>query len=208
MTDKLADAFVDPIRSIAQEIVRAEIREFREQLQEVCLHAVETAFSNYVKSQAFRAVLRQELPAGGDPGSAVEKYLEEHGAEVLRNEGVQLQLNEVVLEKAKDLLKRSAFSGSLDMKRVVTRIVEGVLEARGITGGGGPDVKAAIAGHLKEHMGSSLSETIGKEVRGFLSSNEMKELLDSKFRAIDLYLKTDLIPKIVKREIAKAHERA
>jgi hypothetical protein len=36
----------------------------------------------------------------------------------------------------------------------------------------------------------------------------MKELLDSKFRAIDLYLKTDLIPKIVKREVGKSTERA
>ena len=233
MSENVADALVATVRRVSQEVVRNELREFSEKLQKVTLEAVETAFQHYLRSAKFREAVReaaveegggggvsqeavkeivkQELRESSDIQAALTKYFAEHGADILRNESLQIELNSLVLTKAKELFKRSALSGSLDIKKAVTRVVESVLEARGITGGGKgqtQDISEAVSQYLKENLGNMLTETISSEVKSFLTSEEMKELLDSKFRAIDLYLKTDLIPKVVKREITKAFQGA
>ena len=233
MSENVADALVATVRRVSQEVVRNELREFSEKLQKVTLEAVETAFQHYLRSAKFREAVReaaveegggggvsqeavkeivkQELRESSDIQAALTKYFAEHGADILRNESLQIELNSLVLTKAKELFKRSALSGSLDIKKAVTRVVESVLEARGITGGGKgqtQDISEAVSQYLKENLGNMLTETISSEVKSFLASEEMKELLDSKFRAIDLYLKTDLIPKVVKREITKAFQGA
>ena len=45
---------------------------------------------------------------------------------------------------------------------------------------------------------------LAKELKAFLVSNEFKEILDDKFRAITLYLKSDLLPKAIKEQLSKA----
>jgi len=233
MSENVADALVATVRRVSQEVVKSELREFSEKLQRVCLEAVETAFQHYLRSSKFRdavkeaaaeegagggvspdavkEIVKQEIRESTDIQDALGKYFAEHGADILRNESLQIELNSLVLTKAKELFKRSALSGSLDIKKAVTRVVESVLEARGITGGGKgqtQDISEAVSQYLKQNLGNMLTDTISSEVKNFLASEEMKELLDSKFRAIDLYLKTDLIPKVVKREITKAFQGA
>ena len=56
--------------------------------------------------------------------------------------------------------------------------------------------------------GQNMNKVVDNKIEQFFSSDRMKELLESKFRAIDVYLKTDLIPKVVKREITKLQETA
>ncbi len=223
MSDNMTEAFAAPIRAIAQEAVQAEMETFRDRLVKVCQDVVESAFQGFLTSPQLREAVREEIgqsggvtpQAGtGDMAKTLERFLIDNGAELFRTEAVQVELNTVILEKAKELFKRSMFSGSLDIKKAVTRVVENILEKRGVTGGdgggtgaGGADVSEAVSRHLKENLKGTVSDAIGSEIRAFLSSDEMKELLDTKFRAIDLYLKTDLIPKIVKREITKAQEQ-
>ncbi len=227
MTDNVAEALTATIRRVASEVVQQKLTEFRQQVQEVCLTAVQAAFTRFSESEAFKGALKEHADSGPgmqeeqirtliaeevakctDPKAAVEAYLNEHAAELLKHESIKEEIDRQILEKAKELFKRSVFSGSLDIKKAITKVVENALAARGITGEGQANPAEMIKEHLRENLGPVLQETVSGEVRKFLSSEELKELLDSKFRAIDLYLKTDVIPKVVKREIAKALQGA
>jgi hypothetical protein len=211
MSENFADALLAPVQKIAQEVVRSELRSFRGQLEELCLQVVSVAIDRLLGSDAFRERVREAAggaAAADDVGQAVSAYMAEHGGKLLQSKGIQIELNSLVLEKAKELFKRSALGGSLDMKKIVVSLVERALADRAPVPAAAKaeDVKAIVSQCLREGLGSGLSETIRNEVRSFLASDELKELLDSKFRAIDLYLKTELIPKIVKREISMAME--
>ena len=52
--------------------------------------------------------------------------------------------------------------------------------------------------------GKDLQESIQEELKAFLTSNEFKELMDDKFRTITLYLKTEVIPRVVQKELSNS----
>lgn len=178
MTENAAERLIASIRAVAEEVVRAEIRDFRDRLGDACGEAVQAAFQRFVSSPKLRAIVREELGSSAsasaaiDPRPAVEECLRE---------------NE-------------------EIRKAIARMVEDVLASGPGPEGAGPYLKEAVSKCVQESLRGRLGDTIGAEIRGFFSSEEMKELLDSKFRAIDLYLKTDLIPKVVKRELSKALE--
>lgn len=151
---------------------------------------------------------------GANLKGAVESYIAQHGRELFENETIQRELNSVLMEKTKNVFKQATESNGFDLKTIVLRMVEKALDARGAGKEGAgeevqkEEIKKAIREHLNQNMASELSEALREEARNYFSSDELKELLDQKFRAIDLYLKTDLIPKVVKREIKALQEQS
>lgn len=64
-------------------------------------------------------------------------------------------------------------------------------------------LKNAMKEHLHSELPKILNDNVSKAVSECLGSEEVKLLIDSKFRAITLYLKTDVIPKVVKQLLQK-----
>jgi hypothetical protein len=58
-------------------------------------------------------------------------------------------------------------------------------------------VDKRIEKRLAKVLRAQLTEVVDKQVRAALSSDDMKILVDDKFRAISLYLKGEVIPKTV-----------
>lgn len=99
-------------------------------------------------------------------------------------------------------------------------------------GGGGPVNASNVSGIFKKLINSVLIESgflekivastlshqfdedsefaavihnsVQKEIKTWLSSNEMKELMDDKFRHVTVYLKTDVIPTAVRQALENA----
>jgi hypothetical protein len=215
MTDgNTAQSAIETVKRIAHEVVREEFRQLRGQIQEVCLAAVEAALGQILVSERFARAVREAAPGGGAPAdldARIRALITASIPAIVGSDEVQAQFHTLLKEKGKEIFKQAIFGGSLDLKKVVAKVVEQSLENRGAAQGGQPgatppDVGAAVEAHLKQHLGKDISRAVQSEIKTFLSSELMKEMLDSKFRAIDVYLKTDLIPKVVKREIAKAEE--
>lgn len=60
-------------------------------------------------------------------------------------------------------------------------------------------MKGAIEAYLNHELPKFLNDNVASAVSECLGSEEVKLLIDSKFRAITLYLKSDVIPKAVKQ---------
>ena len=65
-------------------------------------------------------------------------------------------------------------------------------------------LKSATTEYLNRELPKFLNDNVSKAVGECLGSEEVKLLIDSKFRAITLYLKTDVIPKVVKQLLQKS----
>ncbi len=216
MTDNATHSAIETVKRIAHEVVWDELKQLRGQIQEVCLTAVEAALGQFLGSERFARAVREAAPAGGGaPGNLDARIKTQVAAclpEIIASEQVQAHFNAMLKDKGKEIFKQAIFGGSLDLKKVVARVVEQSLDSRagavvvGDAGGGGVSIAAAVESYLTQHLGKDLSHAVQAEMRTFLASEQMKELLESKFRAIDVYLKTDLIPRVVKREIAKSEE--
>ena len=68
-------------------------------------------------------------------------------------------------------------------------------------------IKPVIGEYVKNDLSKALGDMVQKAVTDLLNSEEIKVLIDSKFRAITLYLKTDVIPKVVKQCLAQAEKK-
>lgn len=108
------------------------------------------------------------------------------------------------------------------LERLVEKIVEKQLKSQGAAGTNsaasapGADSLDAIRQEtgkvarefLSRHLGglfqTEIRGVIQKEMKTILASDEIKELIDEKFRTINVYLKTEVIPKVVQQELAKA----
>ena len=123
-------------------------------------------------------------------------------------------LNTEKLKEAMTAVVTSAlFDGGI-LEKLVERVVGKKLPAsRDSTQGGA--VEASVASLLQEKSGElllgnksplrqELHNLVQKEVAAALSSEDMKILIDDKFRAISIYLKTDVIPKTVTQILRNA----
>ncbi len=68
-------------------------------------------------------------------------------------------------------------------------------------------LKSVVSEYVKNDLSKAMGDTVQKAVTDLLNSEEIKMLIDSKFRAINLYLKTDVIPKVVKQCLAQEAKR-
>jgi hypothetical protein len=215
MEDAAAQALIDSIRNIARSVVCGELNEFRAQLQETCAQAVETAFSHYIGSQQFSSKLQEEMKKEQHAASSgqlqavvretVDKALSEQGSKLIEQQAEEAGAK--LIQKTKNIVRQSITSGSLDLRNIVTRVVEKAIESQGGLQKQNSDaIEETVNSQLDKKLGKKMDSVIENKFQDLFSSEKLKELLDQKFRAIDLYLKTDLIPKIVKREINKLQE--
>ncbi len=61
-----------------------------------------------------------------------------------------------------------------------------------------------LSQHLANFIQKELCVTIQREVKELLASNELKEMIDDKFRMISVYMKTEVIPKAVQKELSRS----
>jgi len=94
-------------------------------------------------------------------------------------------------------------SGNQDLAGTIKKIVSSVLLESGF-------LEKLIDRRLAERLGGADAATglakeirgaVQKEIEGYLASDSIKELLDEKFRAVTLYLKTDVIPQAVRQAL-------
>ena len=65
-------------------------------------------------------------------------------------------------------------------------------------------LKGAIEAYLDRELPKFINDNVATAVSDCLGSEEVKLLIDTKFRAITLYLKTEVIPKAVKQLLQKS----
>ncbi len=124
-------------------------------------------------------------------------------------------LGDKVREQVKDVLNRVLLESGL-LQQIVDKAVEHKLEARG-SGGASEHAEALqkeaaniAKKFLSENIGSlskkEIQDAIGDSTQKVLSSENVKVLIDDKFRAVTLYLKTEVIPKSVRQALKEAAE--
>jgi hypothetical protein len=103
------------------------------------------------------------------------------------------------------------------LERVIDRQIKAQLAAASAAkasegGSTGDAVRQEIPKIVKEYLTRNLGQLFEGEVRGaiqkeilsFMASDQMKEIMDDKFRLINSYLKSEVIPKVVQQELARA----
>ena len=101
------------------------------------------------------------------------------------------------------------------LETLVRRVLTRELDATGGNGGnpGNRDEIRKIAGSLvKDFLAENLGRIFNEQIEGvveqsvsqFLSSERVKELIDEKFRAVTLYMQTEVIPKAVEQSLQDA----
>ncbi len=124
-----------------------------------------------------------------------------------------------------------AGSSSVDLRKMVADVVSAALLETplldkaverysrthpGAPGGGGAahtgneqQIQAAVKEYMTHHLGThfqgEIRGVIQKEMKSALASEDLKEMLDEKLRAVTLYLKNEIVPKAVQQVIARSH---
>ena len=139
-------------------------------------------------------------------GDRIRKALEDH------------EHSQVGSSKTKEALLKviqaALFESGL-LERTVGRAVDQKLKSVGDAKGGAPtggagreEVIAAIKDYLSQNFaelcGREIHTVIQKDVQAILGGEQFKEILEEKFRAISIYLKTDVIPKAVAQQLKQA----
>jgi hypothetical protein len=130
--------------------------------------------------------------AGGSPSDDSDESI---------NERIKSEMTQVFID-----------SGLLEA--LVRRIVDRKLESR--DGGGGDSCNAnelrqqsgaIVKEFLSQNLGKIFQKEIGSVVEDsiakFLSGERVKALIDDKFRAVTLYMKTEVIPKAVEKVLSE-----
>jgi hypothetical protein len=118
-----------------------------------------------------------------------------------------------IRKQVKEVLNSVLIESGL-LKQVVETVVERQLEARGGGGGGGERLRQEAAAVAKDFLSKNLGTVFKDEIQGavtaatkeLLSSEQVKILIDDKFRAVTLYLKTEVIPKAVRQAAKEVSE--
>jgi hypothetical protein len=118
-----------------------------------------------------------------------------------------------IRKQVKEVLNSVLIESGL-LKQVVETVVERQLEARGGDGGGGERLRQEAAALAKDFLSKNLGTVFKDEIQGavtaatkeLLSSEQVKILIDDKFRAVTLYLKTEVIPKAVRQAARESAE--
>ena len=126
------------------------------------------------------------------------------------------RLDAIVENKVKKVLSSSMFIATQKMKDAIMKAIQGVLVDSGLLekfvdraveqklkearpqSGSSVALKAAAGGTIDaQALKAEVQSIVHKEIAAQTSSEAMKEMIDEKFRAISLYLKSDVIPKAV-----------
>ncbi len=157
--------------------------------------------------------------AWGEFQGALTRFTEEFGKSIIAVEG---KLD------GKGKSPGEAGSSSVDLRKMVAEVVSAALletpildkaieryhKAHSGAAGGAPpgnqaQIQASVKEYLSQHLGAhfqaEIRGVIQKEMKSALASDDLKELLDEKLRAVTLYLKNEVIPKAVQQVIARSH---
>ncbi len=99
-------------------------------------------------------------------------------------------------EKLAEVINAVVFESGI-LGRIVDQHLEAKLKAAAVS---------AVQSYVSTELGKVVEAQVSKVVSEQLNSNQVKELIDSKFRAITLYMKTDVIPKAVKQLLKQAQQ--
>ena len=118
--------------------------------------------------------------------------------------------------KVKKAISGTVLAGTDRMKDAVLKVMQGVLlesgllerfiqraveaKVQGLSGGAGAAKDGPRPGAVAGADGD-VRGLVQKEISRALAGEELKGLVDEKFRAITLYLKTDVIPKVVQQTL-------
>jgi hypothetical protein len=155
------------------------------------------------KLEEFKAVLVASI--GVTMGSQMEAIIEAKVKSLLSSMPAPEHSSEKTREVLTGVLASTLFESGL-LEKTVERIVE--QKGLGAAGGAPADLPRRVKEECTSLLKQLLAEGSGalrleiqgmarKEITSALGSEEFKVLLDDKFRAISLYLKTELIPKTV-----------
>jgi hypothetical protein len=115
-------------------------------------------------------------------------------------------------EAATDIRKTvsEAVTSVLLETSLLDRLIERHLKSKAVAGAGEAaqanpkDPSKPGRDHAATPVQGDLRLLIQSEMKAFLTSQELKELLDEKFRSITLYLKNEVIPKAIGSHLQKA----
>jgi hypothetical protein len=99
------------------------------------------------------------------------------------------------------------------LEKIIARQIDARLGSQPACGGGAAAVPQealaeAITAVLPKLVKDEIETVVEKKVKSALSGEAMKTLLDEKFRAMSLYLKGDVIPKIVTTALRESKQPA
>src|SRR2546422_7844271 len=117
------------------------------------------------------------------------------GSHAARAPEGQAEIKKVVTETVSSVLLETNL-----VERVVERHLKSKSGAAAHAGApGGKDVEEAVRDYLEQNLAklfqSEIPGAIQRELKPFINSDEIKELIDEKFRTITNYLKSEVIPK-------------
>ena len=123
--------------------------------------------------------------------------------------------DKVLAEKFKKLLTSVLFESGVLEKLVGVTVENKLRELNLKPGGAGEALKTESARLVKEFLSQNLGTLFQSEIRGaiqkelqaFMASENMKMLIDDKFRTVQLYLTTEVIPNTVKQILRKLSQQ-
>jgi hypothetical protein len=98
-------------------------------------------------------------------------------------------MKELVLE-AKKASGEEASADPSKLKDTLLEVIHGALFTSGV-------LEKYVTRAVNQRLETDIKEIIQREIQTTLSGENVKILIDDKFRAISLYLKTEVIPKAV-----------
>jgi hypothetical protein len=107
-----------------------------------------------------------------------------------------------------EVLQSALFESGILEKLIAKQVESRVGEADGGGGVSGAQVQDILATTLPQLLQSELKGIVQKQVKATVAGEEMKVLIDDKFRAISLYLKSDVIPKAVQKILQESGQTA
>jgi hypothetical protein len=121
----------------------------------------------------------------------------------------ELKIVQQLEKKLEEIQQRSLESHAAKTKEVLMELVKGILFDSGLLE---KVVLRAVEKKLKEGSGvgsgasvpadtANLQALVKREISSSLSGEAVKEMLDDRFRAISVYLKTEVIPKAVSQAL-------
>ncbi|MCZ6792337.1 MAG: hypothetical protein O7J95_01840 [Planctomycetota bacterium] len=127
------------------------------------------------------------------------EMVEDNSSKGLEQRLEEMQTKLDALEKKVDSGGGSVDSQALSetLKTLITSVLvqSGFLEKA---------ITAIVTRQLQQAGQGIVEAAVEKELKKFLGSDEMKMLLDDKFRQVTLYLKTDVIPAAVRQALKNA----
>jgi hypothetical protein len=93
--------------------------------------------------------------------------------------------------------------------KVLDRAIERRFQEDGASTALREETVKVVRDHLSRNLGilfqTEIRGVIQKEIRAFMASDELKEMIDEKFRTISSYLASDVIPRAVHQELERSH---